>query len=60
MIIMERKKPMPNTILFSKIDDEDFWNIMGNNIFQHVIMEATPIKGFLRDFYFLSQGCYRP
>jgi hypothetical protein len=39
MTIMERKKTMPNRILFSKIDDEDIWNIMGDNILQHALFK---------------------
>jgi hypothetical protein len=30
---------MPNTILFSKIDAEDVWNIMSNDILQHTLLK---------------------
>jgi hypothetical protein len=39
MTIMERKKTMPNTVLFSKIDDEYVWSIMGDNILQHALLK---------------------
>jgi hypothetical protein len=39
MTIMERKKNNAQYSLFSKIDDEDVWNIMGNNIFQHALLK---------------------
>ncbi len=34
-----KKKKMPYIVLFSKIDVEDVWNIMGNNIFQHALFK---------------------
>jgi hypothetical protein len=39
MAIMERKKTTLDIVLFLKIDVEDIWNIMGNNILQHALLK---------------------
>lgn len=38
MTIMERKRKTQYSP-FSKIDDEDVWNIMGDNILQHALLK---------------------
>jgi hypothetical protein len=38
MTIMERKIKTPISLLF-KIDDEDVWNIMVDNILQHALLK---------------------
>jgi len=30
---------MPNIVLFSKIDVEDIWNILGNKFLQHALLK---------------------